>query len=104
MFTLMLEQTMTVKRLATTTGVKRVYGTLGPYPCLLQPLDDKTTDLHGLAMGHGYKLFSDVDTDVKEGDEVIVNSLTLKVSGIKVYNFGDFQHKEMIVYTEGSAS
>lgn len=104
MFTRMLEQSMSVRRLQASTGIKRVYGTLGPYPCLLQPLDDKSTDLHGLAMGHGYKLFSDLDADVKEGDEVIVNGLTLKVSGIKVFNFGDYQHKEMIVYTEGSAS
>jgi hypothetical protein len=104
MFTRMLEQSMTVRRLSTTTGIKRVYGTLGPYACLLQPLDDKTTDLHGLAMGHGYKLFSDLEADVKEGDEVVVNGMKLKVSGIKVYNFGDYQHKEMIVYTEASAS
>lgn len=104
MFTRMLEQSLTVRRLQATTGIKRVYGTLGPYPCLLQPLDDQSTDLHGLAMGHAYKLFTDVDADVKEGDEVTVDNLTLKVSGIKVYNFGDFQHKEIIVYTEGSAS
>jgi hypothetical protein len=51
-------------------------------------------------MGHGYMLYSDVDADAKEGDEVIVGSLTLKVSGIKVYNFGANQHKEMLVYTE----
>jgi len=100
MFTSMLTQTMSVKRLQATTGIKRVYTTVGPYACLLQPLDDKAAELHGLAMGHGYMLYSDVDADAKEGDEVIVGSLTLKVSGIKVYNFGANQHKEMLVYTE----
>lgn len=100
MFTLMLEQTMTVKRLQTTTGIKRVYSELGPYACLLQPLGAEKTALHGLAMGHGFNLYTDLETDVLEGDVAVVSGIEYKVSGIQVYNFGHFQHKELVVYTE----
>lgn len=104
MFTQMLEQSMTVKRLQASTGIKRVYATLGPFPCLLQPLDDQKAALHGLAMGNAYQLYCDVDANVKDGDQVTVGTQTLKVSGTKVYNFGDYQHKELLVYTEVSNS
>lgn len=103
LFTRMLEHTMVIRRLTATTGIKRTYSDLGPYPCMLQPLDDQKVALHGLAMGYAYTLYCNIDVPIKESDEVIANGISLKVAGIKTYNFGIHQHKEILVHTESNS-
>lgn len=100
MFTSLLEHNMTVKRLTTSTGGRRTYTEIGPYPCNLQPLDAAQVALYGMAMGRGLKLYTDIEADILPSDSVTVNGLTYKVNGIKRYDFGHFQHLELIVELE----
>lgn len=100
MFTSLLEHTVTVKRLTSTTGGRRTYVEVGPYPCIVQPLNAEQTMLHGLAMGRAFACYADIDDDVKTSDLAIVDDTTYHVSGVERRNYGDFPHLKLILHTE----
>lgn len=60
--------------------------------CLLLPMDDKTSISLGYNVGQAYEVFFNIGTDIKKGDQVTCNGITLVVSGAQVFNVPRMAH------------
>jgi hypothetical protein len=101
-FSNLLKDTLTVSRLAITTGAKRVYTSPGSVSAMIQPLTAEQTQYQGLALGSGFKAFCDFEADIKAGDKAIdQDSREFRVQGIKKHTYGSRPHTEVILILQG---
>lgn len=83
-FSKLLQHEINISRLSDSGGVKKEYLlTLSNVKTFIQPLDEETAALHGLAMGKGWKCFVD-PIDIKAGDRIewTAGGKTFTVKGV----------------------
>lgn len=97
-FTSLLKDTLTVKRLTATTGVKRTYQTPGAFAAMVQPLEAEQAQLRDLALGKSFKAFMDVDANILAGD-LCTDQYTIeyRVQGVEKRRYGTKPHLEVIL-------
>lgn len=103
-FTNLLKDTVTISRLTAGVGVQKTYVAYATnVKVFIQPLSAEQSSLHGLAMGKGYKMFSDV-IGVAAGDKVVFGSQQFRVQGVEDYNFtpATYKHQLAVMTKEDS--
>lgn len=71
---------------------------LADVACHFQPLDDRySEDIEG-NFGKDFLLICG-NIDVKEGDRVILEGVTYRVTAVEVYTLGNIQHTELSIRT-----
>lgn len=99
MFTGGLRDTVSVERLAVTTGNKRSMTDLGvSHKCKILPLDSSTTTNLNITIGQGYEIYFQVGTDIKISDKLTVQDGDVyNVQGLQKYkNAGTASHLRVI--------
>lgn len=66
----------------------------------LQMLSNDLTGELGLAFGKSFIVFCDLDADVRESDQLIIDSISYKVSKVWDLYDGINKHKELIIVKE----
>lgn len=68
-------------------GIAKKYSetAVGTFKCLAQPMSDRASAANGYDIGMGYTVFAKENQDVRVGDKLVVNGLTLYVAGVKKY-------------------
>lgn len=105
-FSKLLSQTATISRLQSGVGVQKTYQLVaGGVKCAIQPLTAEQTALHGLAMGKGYKIFTD-PIGLQAGDKVIddATSEEFRITGVETYAFTNVKipHEMAVMVKEDS--
>lgn len=65
----------------TTTGVSAVTG-------YLRPLGEEASSMNGIQYGYGFNLIVETAIDIKEGDQVVIDSVTYNVRGVVNHDRG----------------
>lgn len=100
-FSNLLTDTLTLKTLTATTGIKKVYNGSTAYPAMIQPSDDTPSETYGMSYGKMFKVFLDVTCPIKIGDKVTdQNANSYSVHGIKKRGYGNYPHVEAMVQLE----
>lgn len=83
-------KTVTIKRLATTTGYKKTFQTVGTVSVHLQEMTREAKERLGIIEERAWIMWCDIDEDINEGDtvtdeystEYIVKEITKKDYGV----------------------
>lgn len=78
-------KTATIKR-QSYTGDKSSLTTVATVKGHLRPLDEVQSSANGLQFGQAHALQVPVSTDIKEGDEVTIDSVLYTVKGVAVHD------------------
>lgn len=84
---LLLNHTCTISRNSAlgTNGRKLMEVLYSGVPCLCLPIGANVTIQNDMQLGHAYEVHMAVDTDVRVGDQLACNGMTLTVSHIRKY-------------------
>lgn len=88
--------TGTVQR-STQVGSKYIYGDAGSISCFLQPIDAESAQLYGITWAKGSTLYIPIAADLKEGDRIVIDSITYGVRGMKKHNYGNLKHGKAVL-------
>lgn len=101
----MLEHTANTKRQTKVVGqgestamVTKLTGAT----CLCLPMADRAAISLGYNVGQAYEVYFELGTDIKKGDQITVNGLTLVVSGIQVFNASHLAHLKVIAESKNT--
>lgn len=95
------QQEITVYRLQTVSGDKKLFSTLTITAAHVQQLDEEASAaIPEASFGKVFKLWTDVDADVIDGDKIKDDKgryYKVKGQGTQKRDFGICQHKEIIL-------
>lgn len=81
-------------QLIASTEQKEFVSHLTDVPCLVQPIDASITGDVEMSFGKNYLMMTD-ETDIEEGDRVIIDAEEYRVMGIEKHDFMGQQHCEV---------
>lgn len=92
------DKTITVKRLATTTGAKKAFSNIATdVDAHIQPLDAEFVQNTPYILGKDFQMYCGI-IDLQEGDRVVEGSHEYKVVGVEKYEMDDEDdHIEAII-------
>jgi hypothetical protein len=68
-----------------TNGRKQLQAYKTAVPCLAMPMSTAATIRNGYSVGHAYEVYYDDGADVRIGDQIKVNGLSLMVKVVRPY-------------------
>lgn len=89
-------QTITLKRLNTTSGNKAAYTTVSSIKGHRQNLSQVEVEAIDGATSKSYKIWCSLDEDVDEGDRMTIKGIDYEVISIELKDYGTNQHLEVI--------
>lgn len=99
MFTQFLNKSVTVERLATTTGDVVEYASASSFMGNLQQTSPEMTALVGGAYGKTWRLYAQLGVDIINGDRVSIDGKSYTVKGVKILTIptSGIDHTEIIL-------
>lgn len=95
----LMKLTALIKKYKKVAGTnKMAYDTGTSVPCHLQPLSAEQISYIGEgAIGKSFRAWMPQDTDIREGDLIIIDTVEYKCKGVMDYNFPNLKHKEVLL-------
>ena len=78
-------------------GDKSSLATVGTVKGYLRPLSEEQASLNGFAFGIGFVLLVDDEVDLRENDDVVIDGVTFKVSGVANHDRLNIAHKRALI-------
>ena len=92
------EKSVEIKRMAYSgTPKKSTLSTIATVRGYLRPLDETQASANGFQFGRAFALLVDVDVDIKETDDVVIDTVTYKVGGVAKHDRLSIQHKRAVL-------
>ena len=100
MLTFTSQKSCAIKRQSYTgTPPKSSFAQIATTSCYLRPLTEEQAALNGLQFGLGFSAIFEVGVDIKEADQVVINSVTYTVRGVAVHDRGiATQYIKVVMY------
>jgi len=93
-----LNRDVEIKRLSYSgTPKKGSYATTSTVRGYLRPLSEVQASENGFHYGQAFALLVDVLSDLKETDEVVIETITYKVQGVANHDRGGLAHKRALI-------
>lgn len=94
----LVNTTATIRRASASDG-KQVYANVyTSVPCRIEPASDQTAAINEVKFGQAFKVFFDRAVDVQTADQLVIDTVTYQVRGVKdMLGFASsLSHKEVL--------
>ncbi len=99
-----LNRTVEIQRLSYSgTPKKSSFGTVSTVKGYLRPLSEVQASDNGFQFGQAFVLLVDTSVDLRESDDVIIESVTYKVKGVANHDRGGLAHRRALITLPESA-
>lgn len=79
------------------TPKKGTFGIVSTVKGYLRPLSEVQASENGFQFGQAFSLLVDTASDLREGDEVLIETIKYKVQGVANHDRGNLSHKRALL-------
>lgn len=102
-FQALFNSTITISRLATGVGQRRLYTPYITAKCMIQPTSPSDSQIDHESWGSTYKCFALNSAQIREGDRAVDQlGADYRVTGVRSLMFGTTPHLEILLTRENS--